>query len=66
MTTVAGVEMIAGTTDFVVIGINSFLVTEEDVIFLERMMIAEDAVAAETTSEEQKTVTEAAMAEEMT
>ncbi|MGG4166182.1 hypothetical protein ABEW00_01685 [Rossellomorea vietnamensis] len=57
------VVMIVGTIAFVATGINSCLGTEEDAICLGRMMIADDADAEETMSEEQKTGTEAAEAE---
>lgn len=58
------IVMIAGTIASVATGINSCLVTEEDATCLGRMRIAEDAGAKETMSEEQKTGTEAAEAEE--
>lgn len=58
------VVMIVGTIASVATGINSCLGTEEDAICLGRMMIADDADAEETMSEEQKTGTEAAEAEE--
>jgi hypothetical protein len=50
MTVLEVVVMITETTDFVVTGINSFLVTEEDVTYLECMMITEDAITEETTA----------------
>ncbi|MCR8850199.1 hypothetical protein NQ095_17400 [Rossellomorea sp. SC111] len=58
------IVVIAGTTDSVVTGINSFLATGEDVTCLGRMTNAEDADAEETMSGEQKTGTEAAEEEE--